>query len=260
MGVMLYPGLHSESYKDYLKVPADEDGVVVIDTMMHSSVEELLRPGDVITKVGEYDVDNDGMVRIYGLNLDLSEVVEGKQIGEKIDVTIYREGEKKEVIATVALNRPILEYAREFDEAPPYVCFAGLTFTPVTRNYLETWGSDWPTDIPFYLRYLFHDSMQLNKDRERKEYVVMSEVLADEVNAYAGGFKSEVVESVNGVKIWSLGDLNKVLEQGTEDFYVFEFMGDTRVLSIDGPMARRRQEGILQDYGVPAEARLEGQL
>ncbi len=260
MGVALYPGLHSESYKDYLKVPADEDGVVVIETMMHSSVEDLLRPGDVITKVGEYDVDNDGMVRIYGLNLDMSEVVEAKQIGDKIDVTIYRDGEKKEVTATVALNRPILEYARKYDEAPPHVCFAGLVFTPVTRNYLEMWGSDWPTDIPFYLRYLFHNSMQLNTDRERKEYVVMSEVLADEVNAYAGGFKSEVVVSVNGVEIRSLGDLNKALNGGREDFYVFEFMGDTRVLSIDGPTARRRQEGILQDYGVPAAARLEGQL
>ena len=234
--------------------------MVVVETMMHSSVEELLRPGDVITKVDEYDVDNDGMVRIYGLNLDLSEVIEGKQIGEMAKVTFYRDGEKKEEMAKVALNRPVLEYSREYDKAPRYVCFAGLVFTPLTRNYLETWGAEWPTSIPFYLRYLFTNSMQLNKDRERKEYVVLSEVLTDEVNAYSGGFKSQVIESVNGVQIWSMGDLQKVFEEGTGEFFVLKFMGDTRVLSIDVKKAKERQEAILQNYGVPAAARLEGQL
>ena len=45
LGVMLYPGLHNPSYKDYLKVPADQQGIVVIETIMHSSVESILQAG-----------------------------------------------------------------------------------------------------------------------------------------------------------------------------------------------------------------------
>jgi len=255
LGVSLYPGLHSASYKAYLKVPSGEDGVVVIDTMMHSSVESILQPGDVITRIDDYNVDNDGMVRIYGLTLHLSETIETKQIGETAQLTFYRDGKEIKETATVALNRPVLEYARQYDIVPRYVCFAGLTFVPVTRNYLETWGRNWLTDIPFYLRYLFNNSMQLNTDRQRKEYVVLAEIIPDEVNAYCGDFKNGVVESINGAAVWSLDDIHQSLKQPTDDFYVIKFMGNDRTLQIDAEKAHLRQPVILKKYNIPAEAR-----
>ena len=274
LGVILYPGLHSASYKEYLKVPEDEDGVVVVATMMHSSVETVLREGDVITRIDDYNVDNDGMVRIHGsqatpgeggqerplLRLHLSEVVEGKQIGETATVTFYRGGQLMKETVTVGLNRPVFEYATQYDHPPRYVCFAGLTFVPATRNYLETWGREWLTDLPYYLRYLFNHSMQLNTDRERKEYVVVAGMLPDEVNAYADGFKSQVVESVNGKAIWSLDDVYEALKEPVDGFHVLKFMGSNRTLIVDGGLAGRRQPVILEKYQVPAEALLESQL
>jgi len=260
LGVTLYPGLHNVGYKDYLKVPASEDGVVVVATMMNSSVESLLQPGDVITRIDNYNIDNDGMVQIYGMTLHLSEVIENKQIGEKVELTIYRQGKEIKQTATIALNRPIFEYARQYDKPPRYVCFAGLTFVPATRNYLETWGRDWLTDIPFYLRYLFNNSTQLNTDRDRKEYIVLSEIMSDEVNSYSSDFKSDVVESINGNTIRSLDDIYKAFKQDVNDFCVIKFMGIERILPIDARKARLRQQEILKNYNIPAEARLEKEL
>lgn len=51
--------------------------------------------------------------------------------------------------------------------------------------------------------------MQLNTDRQRKEYVVLSEILPDEVNSYASDFKSQPVESINDITIWGLDDVYK---------------------------------------------------
>ena len=260
LGVILYPGLHSASYKAYLKVPAEEDGIIVVDTMMHSSVETLLQAGDVLTGVDDYKIDNDGMVEIYGLTLHMSEAIETKQIGEKAELSFYRGGELKRETATVALNRPIFEYSRQYDRPPRYVCFAGLTFVPATRNFLETWGRNWMTDMPFFLRYLFHDSMQLNTDRERKEYVVLSEIMPDEVNSYSGDFKSLPVESINEVPIWGLDDVAKALKQPGGDFYVIKFMGSNRTLPVDVKKAQVRQEIILDKYQIPSEAYLEEEL
>ena len=260
LGVSLYPGLHSASYKDYLKVPPQEDGIVVIDTMMHSSVESILQGGDIITRIDDYNVDNDGMVQIYGLTLQMSEVVETKQIGETAQLTFYRSGELMQQTATVALNRPIFEYARQYDRPPRYVCFAGLTFVPATRNYLETWGRDWLTDMPYYLRYLFKHSLQLNIDRQRKEYVVLAEIMPDEVNSYCDDFKSLPVESINDTNIWSLDDVHKVFSQAADDFYIIKFMGANRTLPIDVKKARLRHPAILSKYHIPAEAYLEEQL
>lgn len=259
LGFQFYLGLHSPSYKEYLQVPADQEGIVVIKTMMHSSMEEMFNPGDVITRIDEYDIDNDGKVWIDGLRLHMSEVIERKQLGEKVKLTCYRAGEKLEQEATIALNRPVLDFARRYDAPPPYVVYAGLTFVPLTRNYLETWGQNWIRDIPYYLRYLFVFSSDLNTDRQRKEYVVMSEILPDVVNSYADPFQHLPVKSINGQPVWSMADVHQAVEAAAEGYCTIEFMGDDRPLIIDAGQARARQQEILDKYRVPAPARLENQ-
>ncbi len=261
LGVMLFPGLHNPSYRDYLKVPQDEEGIVVIETLMHSSVENILQQGDVLVQIDDYKIDNDGRVKIYGLHLDMSEVVETKQIGQTAEIAFYRDGELKNVTATVALNRPVFEFSREYDTAPRYVCFAGLVFVPASRNYLETFGQDWVTNMPFFLRYLFRNSMQLNTDRQRKEYVVLSEIMPDEINAYDGSFKSQVIESINGTPVWAMDDVWKVFEKppGSADgFYAVKFMGVDRPLILNAKAAETRQPIILRKYDIPQQVRLAG--
>ena len=257
MGAMFYPGLHNSSYRDYLKVPPNENGIVVIGTIMHSSVESILQPGDVVTKIDDYNIDNDGMIQIYGLRLFISAAIESKQISETVQLTFYRQGELKETTATIALNKPVFDQARQYDRPPPYVCFAGLVFTPATRNFLETWGPHWPEEIPFYLRYLFAHSVHLNKDRQRKEYIVLSAIMSDEVNAYAYEFKNQVVESINGITIYGLEDVLNAFKQSTDSFYTIKFLGNNNILRLDSETARRRHQPILEKYNIPVEARLE---
>ena len=240
MGTIFYPGLHNASYKDYLKVPPNEDGVVVLDTVMHSSLESVLKPSDVMTRIDDYNIDNDGTVNVHGLRLSISEVVESKQIGETTVLTFYRQGKRMTATATIALNRPILERARQYDRPPPYVCFAGLVFVPATRNFLETWGRQWPRDIPFYLRYLFAHSMKLNEDRQRREYVVLSAIMPDEINSYADPFKSQVVDSISGVKIHGLDDVQKAFEADHGEVLRNNFHGQ------QSHPADRRREGATE--------------
>jgi hypothetical protein len=197
------------------------------------------------------------MIQRYGLRLSISEAIETKQIGEEIEITFYRQGQLNRATATVALNRTIFEQARQYDKPPPYVCFAGLVFVPATRNFLETWGPRWPREIPFYLRYLFSHSIHLNKDRDRKEYVVLATVMSDEINSYAHNFTNRVVESINGISIKSLSDVYIAFKQTSEDFYRIKFMDDDLILPIDAEKARERQPLILQKYNIPSEARLE---
>ena len=257
MGTLFYPGLHNPGYREYLKVPPGEDGVVVLDTIMHSSIESILKPSDVMTRVDDYNIDNDGMVNIHGLRLSVSEVIESKQIGETAELTFYRQGERMTATATIALNRPVLERARQYDRPPPYVCFAGLVFVPATRNFLETWGRQWPREIPFYLRYLYAHSLTLNKDRQRKEYVVLSAIMPDEINSYAEPFKHQVVETINGVRIHGLDDVQRAFKETTSEFFEIKFIGNDRILPINAEKARLRHEPILEKYHIPAEARLE---
>jgi S1-C subfamily serine protease len=257
LGAALYPGLHSPSYKDYLKVPADQEGVVVTSVLMHSAVESILQKGDVITQIDEYAVDNDGRVQIYGLSLPLDEAVEKKQTGQPVELTFYRQGNPTKATATIAVYKAVLDYARQYDIPPRYVCYAGLVFVPLSRNLLETWGKDWPIAIPSYLRYLFYNSMQLNTDTQRKEYIVLAEIMPDQINSYSADFKDEPVENINGIAIEKLDDVYEALKKPNGKFHIIRFMNIPQPLVLDAQIAATRQPQILSNYQMPADSRLE---
>ncbi|NLH18036.1 MAG: serine protease [Phycisphaerae bacterium] len=259
LGFLYYPGLHNESFRQYLKVPEGVQGVVVLQTMMHSSVEGVFAPNDVIAKIDAYDIDNDAMIEVDGRTVEMGEAIERKQIGEEVEVVFYRFGEKKVGMVKVALNRPVLDFARWYDQQPRYLVFAGLSFVPVNRNFLETWGRNWLTDLPFILRYLFHDSTTLNTEALRKEYVVLSEILPDEVNSYCDPFKDQVVESVNGKPIWRLEDLQGAFVADEQGLCRIRFIGRTVPLVLDFAKAQAAHKTILEKYQVPAESFLEKQ-
>jgi len=257
LGVSYSTALHNRAYRSYLNVPEGVQGVVIKHVLVNSTLEGVLKRGDVLSRIGSYDIDNDGMIKAYGLRVDMAEALEQKQLGEKINIVFYRKGRRHSAEVTVALNRPAFNYARQYDRPPRYVVYAGLTFTALTRNVLETWGERWIRTMPSRLRYLFAYATELNRDPSRKEYVILTEVLSDPVNLYATPYKDCILEKVNGVPIKSLSDIPRALQETKDGFCVLTFMDRPRPLVLDARMAARRRESILKTYGIPAEKRLE---
>jgi len=146
-----------------------------------------------------------------------------------------------------------LQWDRLYDIKPDYRIFAGLTFVQLNRNFLENWGREWVTSIPFELRYLFMDSSQLNTDPARKEYVVLSEILPDEVNAYLAGYKNQVVQSVNGLNINELADLDTAFQQDKDGFWVVKFLNNETPMIVNAEQAKTRRPAILEKYEIPTE-------
>lgn len=260
LGFSFYPGLHNQAYKAWLKVPQDEQGVVILRTQMHSSVEMLLQSGDVLTRIDEYDIDNDGMIKIYGLRLLMSEAIEQKQIGDTLKLTFFRQGTRLVKTATIALNRPLLEYSRQYDTPPDYVVFAGLTFVKISRNFLETWGGDWYSGLPHALRYVFQFGQELNTDRERQTFMVLSQVMPDEVNRYANDFLNQPIESINGKDIWNLRDIQQAFSDPQAQSFRIQFLHNLQPLILDAAQARQNHPQILDKYQIPSDHRLKEAL
>lgn len=256
--VAVFEGLHNPAYKYYLKLPAFVEGVVVLLVQKNSTAEKILKPGDVITQIDGFNIDNDGMIKIYGLSLNWAEALEAKQIGESVEITYYRDGKPNQATMQAALNVPILPWSLQFDKKPQYVVYAGLTFTPLSRNYLQTFGRNWLAEIPFTLRYLFHNSMELNEDPNRQEYVVLSEILPDEVNTYCNPFLSQVVDKINGQRIYSLKDVREQLSKTPENgCHQIQFLNNDMPLIIDAAKAMERHTAILKQYQVTSDAYIE---
>ena len=253
-GFAAFDGLHNDAYKAYLKVPPQVQGVVVTEVVRGGTAEGILQKGDVLTRIDEFDIDNDGMIRIYGLRLDYTEAIDRKQLGQTLQIEFYRDGEPHTASLKVALNAPILAWSRMYDVEPKYCVVAGLTFVTVNRSFLESWGRNWPIDIPFTLRYLFMHANHLIDDPNRKDFVVLSEILPDEVSAYVTGFKNQIVEAINGKKINCLDDLKTEFEDDINGYWIIRFMRNTSPMILDAGLARSRHQDILRRYNVPAEA------
>jgi S1-C subfamily serine protease len=250
-GIATFEGLHNPAYKTYLKVPEAVQGVVVTEVIRSSTAEGILQKDDVITKIDDFDIDNDGNIQIDGLLLEFAEVIDRKQIGQTVTLEFYRNGQKTTAELKVALNAPIITWGRLYDNEPKYQVYAGLTFVTLSRNYLETWGENWLMEVPFPLRYLFMHANHLIDDLNRKEIVVLSEILPDEVNTYVGGFKGQVVQHVNGIKINRLQDLPAAFEKDIDGSWIITFMNNDSPLILDAAIARQRQADILSKYQVP---------
>jgi hypothetical protein len=255
LGISLFPGLHSPYYKEYLKIPATEDGVVVTSISLNSPSFGKLQESDVLTKIDDFNIDNDGRIFIDGLTLSLSEAVDRKQIGEKISLSYYRNGQKHQQDLSVEMDTPIIPWNLLYDIEPDYRVYAGLTFVQLNRNFLSKWGNSWITDIPFDLRYLFFEFNQLNENPLRREYVVISEILPDEVNSYLQSSRYRVIESVNGITINRLEDIDTAVQTDVDGFWIVEFIGNQSPMVIDASKARNQQDAILQKYQVPMETK-----
>jgi S1-C subfamily serine protease len=253
--IAVFEGLHNPAYKAYLQLPENAEGIVILFVQQNSTAQDIFKPGDVLTKIGDFNIDNDGMIKIHDLSLDWSDALEQKQVGESIDITFYRDGKSQKAQLKAALNLPALPWTLQFDKQPEYYVYAGLTFTPLSRNYLQTFGRNWVTDMPFMLRYLFYNSLQITTDPNIKEYVVLSEILPDEINAYCTGFLSQAVEQINGVRIHSLKDVVTELQKDPPGgFHQIQFMGDDVPMILDAAQCRAKQKDILAKYEVPIEA------
>ena len=95
----------------------------------------------------------------------------------------------------------------------------------------------------------------LSEDPNRVDYVVLSEILPDEVNAYVTGFKNQVVESVNNIKITALKDLPTAFEQDIDGYWIIRFMSNDSPMILDAHAARSRQADILRKYQVPSSGK-----
>ncbi len=153
-------------------------GVLVAAIAYDSTSYGVLRVGDILHRIGGYDIANNGTIAYLGRFRTVFDAVLGDGwIGDTIDVEITRDGERMELELTLkgAMHLvPRISYG-----APPtYFVFGGFVFQPLTREYLATWR-DWWDNAPKEFTHLYYNGIATDAQRE---VVVVSHVLADAIN------------------------------------------------------------------------------
>ncbi len=163
---------------------------------------------------------------------------------------ILRDGKEEDVIVPLTHAWPFTLQANAYDEKPRFVVFGGLVFQPVDANFMREHD---PADLR--LRYYFDHFISDHLYRDRQEIITLSSILADPVNAYAGDFRYNIVDTINGQKIRKLDDLAEALKKPA-DYYVIEMVGQGRPLVWEKQAVDQARERIRTRYGVISEQQL----
>lgn len=237
----------NRALRDRLGLGSDTTGVVVEQPYGDDSV---LKRWDVITRVGDLDIDNQGYVRV-GDELRLRylyQVPKAAQDG-KVPLTIFRDGELLDVQADVHRGRdlvlPIVGHGY-----PDYFIWGPLVFTTATQEIAVRGGPR------MWANFLATDSPLLGRLRGMKRFpgeqmvMIPNRLFPHRITRGYGNATLAVVESFDDQPVENLPHLVRLLRDASGEFVEIGLAGRYESLVFRRSEALEATEEILSDEGI----------
>jgi S1-C subfamily serine protease len=171
-----------------------ERGVAVLHVDYSGSADGVLEPRDVITAIDGLSIANNGTVQHMGHTRTRYDVVLGhRYIGDVIQLHIKRNGVARTVRLELKPWAPLVPRSR-YDQVPAYFVYGGMVFQTLTRDYLTTWDKWWNKAPKEFLNYYYLGY----RSAEQHEVVILTQILADEINVGYGHLYNEAVATLDG--------------------------------------------------------------
>lgn len=241
--------LDSPSAKTSYGLNIDQSGVLVIQVFDGSPASGILKKGDVILKIDEFDIAEDGSIKIANDQMtNFKHAIDLHDIGDQVKIEYSRLGIRNTVTldAKPASRNYSLVPGEKFDEVPKYIIFGGVVFVPLNMNLIKRWGNDWSRSAPVSL-------LQARSDwssTERSELVVALQVLAADVNLGYHDWRNWVVEKINGEDIRNFQHFADKLKGNKNEHVVFENKNGYQMI-INRAEAISTEDAILNQYRIP---------
>ena len=202
----------------------------------------VLRPRDVLLSVDGRAIANDLTVSWPGVGrVDYELSCQSKQVGDTISATILRDGNEMKKTIKLTPHQPLVP-GRRTTEWPRYLQFAGLLFQPLSEDLIDEPDSVYPDSLSYAL-------VNNLVTKERREVILLGQVLPHTVNRGYQDWGGETVRLVNGVIPRDLKHLASIIDQA-QGKWLRIVTGDGWVLTLDLEAARRANGQILAQYGI----------
>uniref|UniRef100_A0A7I4EG20 Protease Do-like PDZ domain-containing protein n=1 Tax=Physcomitrium patens TaxID=3218 RepID=A0A7I4EG20_PHYPA len=250
MGV-LWQKLENPALRAFLKMKPDQkQGVLVRRVEPTSPAFQAIKEGDVLLSFDNIPVANEGTVPFRaGERISFGFLISQKFSGDTAKCKMLRDGEVIEIETTLKAPVHLVPVHIE-GKLPSYLIVAGLVFTPVCNPYLESeYGQDFEYDAPVKILEKSRHGMAEFDD---EQLVVVSQVLANDVNIGYEEIANTLVKTFNGVKIRNLRHLADLIDTCTDDFMRFE-LDYCSLVVLETKVARSVTPKILEDNCVPTD-------
>ena len=225
----------------------NERGVVVLHVDHGGSADGVLEPRDVIMAVDGLAIANNGTVQYMGRYRTRYDVVLGyRYIGDRVKLDIKRKGRSKTVELELTRWLPLVPRSR-YDLPPQYFVYGGLVFQTLTRDYLTTWDKWWNKAPKEFLNYYYLGV----RSADQHEVVILTQILADEINVGYAHLYNEAVATLNGKKPLDMVDFVDTLSNAHGVVEIVTTSGGMIVLDADE--VRKATARILARYHIPRD-------
>jgi S1-C subfamily serine protease len=246
--------LENPALRKFLKLEPAVSGIVVHQPW-RSDASYPLKEWDVITKIGDAPIDDQGMVTVDGdLRVSFRYLVQKVARNGHVALTVVRGGKSLAVQVPVLVERPLLIPDLK-GEYPPYFIYGPLVFSKATTLFLAFLNNSSLAAGLGFMRSPLVTARGDPPSADRQELVVLSSPLFP--HKLARGYSNpagSVVSAVNGTRVRSLAHLVQVLRDLRDPFVVIEFDnrgGEALVFPREETLAAT--EEILTDNGVRAQ-------
>uniref|UniRef100_A0A804RJG5 PDZ domain-containing protein n=1 Tax=Zea mays TaxID=4577 RepID=A0A804RJG5_MAIZE len=243
LGVLLQK-LENPALRESLKVPSSE-GVLVRRVEPTAPASSVLRKGDVIVSFDGIAVGCEATVPFRSTErIAFRYLTSQKYAGDIAQLGIIRDGNSMKVQTILQPRKHLVPFHVEGGQ-PSYLIVAGLVFTPLTEPFIEEECED-----TLGLKLLAKARYSL-ATFEGEEIVIVSQVLAHEVNIGYEHMGNQQVMKLNGTTIKNIHHLAHLVDTCKDKFLTFEFEDDFLVV-LHREEADAASSDILKEHAIPS--------
>jgi S1-C subfamily serine protease len=250
--------LENSSLRTFLKLDKTVSGFVVSEAFIEDASYPL-KKWDVITKIGEDKVDDQGMIK-FGDNLRVRFTYDVQKIARdgKVPLSLVRGGKEMTLEVPVSSDRPRL-IATLHGEYPPYFIYGPVVFSIATQDILNMLTTEAKSGGMINTLLSFSASPLITRRGDKPAFADEQLVIVPAPffpHKLSKGYSNEslaVVDSINGTRVKNLLHLVQLLRDSKDEFIVIKFAGHSRETLVF-PRAEMvaSTEEILTDNGIRA--------
>ena len=203
----------SNHIAEYLKNPVP-GGCYVVDVYPGALLELAgLKAGDMIYEINGLKVDSNGEMLCHGSQdrMSLTDYASFWTLDEKINMVIYRKGERQEINFNFSLSKlPSIRFMYPDLEEIDYEVFAGMVFMQLTRNHVQLLMKY----VPSLIRYE-------EPKNQAEPVLIVSHVLpgshAQRSRVIGQG---TIIDQINGRKVKTLAEFREALKKSIDTSYL----------------------------------------
>ncbi len=242
--------LENPGLRAYLGVAANVEGIVVHQP--HGS-DSALKQWDIITRIGDAKVDNEGMVRIgSNLRIRFQYLVQKIAKNGKVALTVLRQGKEISVNQPVPTKLPAL-VSDLYGKYPSYFVYGPLVVSSASLQFVGSAGSRLGASL-YYGNPLPARLGDEPAFEGEQLVVVVSPFLTHKIARDYDDPSTLVIKSVNGVTVKNLLHFVQLLRDNQNDFVVIDFyQRNAESVVFKRSEVAAATEEILTDNGIRAQ-------